>query len=349
MTVALPFAPRLRPLLLFAGLALAIVATERIIVTRPVFYQHAALPAAVVFDLLVVVPALFYWLVVRRYGLPISTVGAAVGACLALAYWLLPASRQQPLRALAFLPALLEGAALLAAAARARRLWRAYRAARPRLGRGPSLGAALEQVLGVPGVLLVAEANMLRYAALGWWAPPEECPAHASFSGHRESGFVALMATAGLLTLVETAAAHLVVGHWHPVAANWLTLLSGYTVLLLVAHAHAVRLRPLLLGPQALVVRVGFAWEVAVPRAAVAATAIRGAPSPAADTLNAAKVLLASPNVLLTFAAPVVVAGPYGTRRTVRRVALYLDRPQEFLGALAGGAAAQSSGRPAAA
>ncbi|AMJ64399.1 hypothetical protein [Hymenobacter sp. PAMC 26628] len=340
MTVAFPITPRLRPLLLFAGLALAIVATEHAITTRAIFYQHPALPVAVVFDLLVVVPALFYWLVVRRYGLPLSTVGAAVGACLALAFWLLPASRQQPLRALAFLPALLEGAALLAAAARARRLWRAYHAAREQLSWGPSLGLALEQVLGLPGVVLVAEATMLRYAVLGWWAPVEARPAHAAFSGHCESGFVALMATAGFLTLIETAAAHLVVGHWHPVAANWLTFLSLYTVLLLVAHTHAVRLCPLLLGPQALVVRVGFAWQVAVPRAAVVAAAISEAPAPAADTLNAAKVLLASPNVLLTFAAPVVVAGPYGTRRTVRRLALYLDQPQEFIGALAGSASA---------
>ncbi|TPG62338.1 hypothetical protein [Hymenobacter nivis] len=340
MTLALPVAPRLRPLLLFAGLALAIVATEHAIATRAVFYQYPALPAAVVFDVLVVVPALFYWLVVRRYGLPLSTVGAAVGACLALAYWLLPASRQQPLRALAFLPALLEGAALLAAAARARRLWRAYRAARRHLSWGPSLGRALEQGLGLPGVFLVAETNMLRYAVLGWWAPVEARPAHAAFSGHRTSGFVALMATAGFLTLIETAAAHLAVGHWHPAAANWLTLASGYTLLLLVAHTHAVRLCPLLLGPRALVVRVGFAWEVAVPRGAVVATAIREAPAPAPDTLNAAKVLLASPNVLLTFAAPVVVAGPYGTRRTVRRLALYLDQPQALLGALAGGAGA---------
>ncbi|MFD1469003.1 hypothetical protein ACFQ48_12280 [Hymenobacter caeli] len=340
MALVLPAVSRLRPLLLFAGLALAVVATEHLVTTRPIFFQRPALPMAVAFDVLVGLPALFYWLVVRRYGLPLSTLVAALGACLALATWLLPAGQQQPLRALAFLPALLEGATLALAVARAGRLWRAYRAARQHRGRGPSLGQALEQVLGWPGVLLVAESNMLRYAVLGWWAPLEVRPAHAAFSGHRESGFVALMATAGFLTLIETAAVHLVVGHWHPVAANWLTFLSLYTVLLLVAHAHAVRLCPVLLSDALLEVRVGFAWRVVVPRAAVAAAAIREAPAPAADMLNAAKVLLASSNVLLTFAAPVVVAGPYGTRRTVRRLALYLDQPRAFLGALAGGPAA---------
>mgnify|MGYP000633211140 CR=1 FL=1 len=47
--------------------------------------------------------------------------------------------------------------------------------------------------------------------------------------------------------------------------------------------------------------------------------------------------LLAAPNVLLSFAAPVVVTGPYGINRTVRCMALHLDQPQAFLAALAGG------------
>ncbi len=197
------------------------------------------------------------------------------------------------------------------------------------------------QVLGPAGVILVAEITMLRFAVLGGWARPDVRPAHAAFSGHRESGFLALLGAVGFLVVIETAVAHLVVGHWYPVVAWWLTGLGGYTLLFLLAHAHAVRLSPLLLAADSLTVRVGFVWQLAVPRAAVAAAeAIGEAPAPGAATLNAAKVLLAAPNVLLTFAAPVAVAGPYGTRRTVRRVALYLDRPQDFLRALAGGAAA---------
>lgn len=340
MTLAVPVAPRLRPLLLFFGLALAIIGIEHVITTQPVFYRRSELPAAVAFDLLVVIPALFYALVVRRYRLPVSSVVGVVSGCLALAFWLLPASRQQPLHALAFLPALLEGATLVFAVARAGRLWRAYRAARQYAGWAPSLRIAVAQVLGPAGVFLVAEITMLRFAALGWWARPDVPPAHAAFSGHRDSGFVALLAAVGFLVLIETAAVHLVVGHWHPVAANWLTGLGLYTILLLVAHAHAVRLGPSLLTADKLTVRVGFVWQLVVPRAAVAAAeAIREAPAPNSATLNAAKALLASPNVLLTFAAPVVVAGPYGTRRTVRRVALYLDQSQAFLAALAGGQA----------
>ena len=338
MTFAFPVAPRLRPLLLFAGLVLIIVCAEHVITTRPVFYRRPELPMAVAFDLLVVIPALFYGLVVRRYRLPVSSVVGVAGACLALAFWLLPVSRQQPLHALAFLPVLLEGASLIFAIARAGRLWRAYCAARQHTGWVQSLATAVPQVLGLAGIILVSEITTLCYATLGWWARADARPYHAAFSGHRESGFLASMGAVSFLVLIETVVVHLVVGHWYPVVAWWLSGLGLYTLLLLVAHAHAVRLCPLLLTVDKLDVRVGFAWQLTVPRAAVvAAQAIREAPAAESAILNAAKALLAAPNVLLSFAAPVVVTGPYGINRTVRCMALHLDQPQAFLAALAGG------------
>ena len=41
--------------------------------------------------------------------------------------------------------------------------------------------------------------------------------------------------------------------------------------------------------------------------------------------------LLTEPNLLLTFAEPQVVRGPYGLRRTVRSLVLYVDELQRLL------------------
>ena len=72
----------------------------------------------------------------------------------------------------------------------------------------------------------------------------------------------------------------------------------------------------------------------AVPRAALqAAEALRGDFVASSETLNLARPLLTAPNLMLTFAAPVIVTGPYGMRRSARRLALYLDQPQAFLAA----------------
>jgi hypothetical protein len=331
MTSSLRLPGRLGPLLLFGVLALLMVGAERVITHHAGFGQRPLLPLGVAADMLVVLPALFYWLVVRPYCLPLSSLVAVLGGCLALATWLLPGRALLPLR---LLPALLEVATLALAAARARRLVRAYRAAYahdPRFG--PSAQAALGS-LGRAGELLLTEFQMLRYATLGWWAAPEVPAGATAFSGHRESGFLALVATAGLMLLVEATCVHLLAQRWCPGLAPWLLLLDGYGLLFLLGHAQAVRLRPVLLGPDELRLRVGFIWELAVPRASlVAAEVLHEAPAASPGTLGLSKLLFASPNLMLTFAGPVVVRGPYGSRRPARRIAVYLDQPRQFIAA----------------
>lgn len=339
MTYSAPLPVRLRPVLAFAALVLVIVGVEHAIVQRPVFARQPALPWAVLFDVLVGLPLLFYWLVMRPYRLSPLLLGTVISACLAVAYWLLPAPQWPPVLRLQLVPIALEACTLLALATRARVLVRAYRAAGAHETRTlPRLRLAAEQGLGVAGVLLVAELDMLRYAVLGWWeGTPVAQPGTATFSSHRESGFGVLLGVACFGLLIESAALHLLVRLWSPAAAGWLLVADAYALLLFIAHGHAVRLQPTVLITNELQVRVGFFWRVAVPRARlVCAEQLQGDFPANAETLNLARPLLTAPNVLLTFAAPVAVVGPYGIRRTARRLALYLDQPQEFVAAVSG-------------
>ena len=326
----------LRPVLVFAALLVLVVGIEHAIVLRPVFVQQPALPWAVLCDVLVGLPLLFYWLVMRPYRLSPLLLGTVISACVALAYWLLPASQWPPVLRLQLLPIGLEGLTLLAVATRGRRLLRAWRAAGATETEVlPRLRLAAELGLGKAGALLVAELDMLRFAVLGWWAaPPTELPGTVAFGSHRDSGFGALVVVACLGLVVESAALHLLVRLWSPAAAGWLLVGDAYTLLLLVAHGHAVRLQPTMLTADALLVRVGFFWQLAVPRAALqTAEALRGDFVAGPATLNLARPLLTAPNLMLTFAGPVTVTGPYGIRRSARRLALYLDQPQAFLAA----------------
>jgi len=334
MTTIFSLPVRLRPVLAFTALALLVVGIERTVVRLPSFAQHPALSWAVLFDMLVGLPLVFYMLLMRRYRLSPLVLSTVISACLALVYWLLPAPQWQQMLLLKLLPIGLEGLTLVAVATRGRALLRAYRAAGAHETRLlPRLRLAAGQGLGIAGLLLVAELDMLRYAVLGWWEPvPATLPGAAVFASHRESGFGALLVVACFALLVESAALHLLVRLWSPTAASWLLVADAYALLLFVAHGHAVRLQPTVLTAEALLVRVGFFWHVAVPRAALqTAEALRGDFAADAETLNLARPLLAAPNVMLTFAAPVAVTGPYGIRRRARRLALYLDQPQAFL------------------
>ncbi len=101
---------------------------------------------------------------------------------------------------------------------------------------------------------------------------------------------------------------------------------------MLVAHGQAVRLRPILVTADALHLNVGFVWHLEVPlEELVVIEPLRDNPEPAADLLNLTKLLFTPPNLLLTFAQPVTVKGPYGIQRTGRRLAVYLDQPQQFI------------------
>jgi hypothetical protein len=334
MTYTPPLLLRLRPLLAFAALALLVVGIEHTVVRLPTFGRHPALQWGVLFDVLVGLPLLFYGLVMRRYGLSPLVLGTVISTCLAVAYWLLPAPQWPQVPLLKLLPIGLEGLTLFAVATRGRRLVRAWQAAGATETQVlPRLRLAAEQGLGAAGGVLVAELDMLRYAVLGWWARPSATlPGTTAFSSHRESGFTALIIAVCFGLLVESATLHLLVRHWSPVAAGWLLVADAYTLLLFVAHGHAVRLQPTVLTADTLMVRVGFLWRVAVPRAALqTAELLRGDFAADGETRNLARPLLTAPNVMLTFAAPVMLSGPYGIRRTARRLALYLDQPQVFL------------------
>jgi len=341
MTSSLRLPVRLGPALLFGLLALLVVGSEYLVVHRADFGQHRALPPAVAFDLLVVLPGLFYLCVVRRYQLPLRTVGVAFGGGLALSHWLLPAAGLPLLAWAGRLAAVGEVATLTYTAVRVRRIWRGYQVARTQSADFiENLTTAMQPALGRLTEAMATEVAVVRYAVLGAWAPLEVGPAEMPFTTYQKSGFPALLATFAGLSVVEMAAAHLVVGHWWPVAAWWLTGLSAYSVLWLLAHGQAVRRRPVVLTDTALVVRVGLLWRVAIPREALlAADKLTAVPVAAPDLLNAARLLLTLPNLLLTLAAPQQVRGPYGLHRTVHRLAIYVDEPAALQHALAAGPA----------
>jgi len=329
MTSSLRLPVRLGPLLLFGLLAVLLVGIEHAVVHRADFALRPVLPPAVAFDLLVVLPGLFYLCIVRRYNLPVSTVAAAFGAGLALSHWLLPAAGLPILAWAGRLAAVGEVATLGYGLVRLRRVLRGYRAAQARSADYiDNLHAACQPVLGRLTEAVVTEVAVFRYALLGGWARPEVSPASQVFTTYQKSGFVALLAAFAGLSVVEMAATHLVAGQWWPRGAWVLTGLSAYGLLWLLAHGQAVRCRPLLLTATTLTVRVGLVWRVAIPREQLASLEkIMDAPAPAPDLLNAARLLLTPPNLLLTLAQPQRVRGLYGLSRTVRRLAIYVDDP----------------------
>ena len=193
-----------------------------------------------------------------------------------------------------------------------------------------NLAAACGAVFNRPFEALVFEATLWYHALLSWRAAPRPMAGAQSFSGHRQSGFLALLLTFVALSVIEGAAGHLLLVRWNPHVALVVLLLNAYTLVGALGHLRAVQLGATvqLLASGELLLRAGLLCRAAVPGTLLTSvTRTTDAPASKVNQLNMAKPLLTPPNLLLTFREPITVAGPYGLRRTAQQVAVYVDDP----------------------
>ena len=136
------------------------------------------------------------------------------------------------------------------------------------------------------------------------------------------------------LASIELVVVHLLVSFWHPRVALALSLISLAGLVWLIWAIVVMRRRPVLIGPDALVMRAGGFKQVRVLLDAIAAVSAAGNERDR-SALNLA--LIAHPNVLVELRAPLP------GRRMTRRIAHRLDDPQGFIATLD----AAIRGRPA--
>src|SRR6185436_7939223 len=297
------------------------------------------LALGITLDLVVVVPCLVYFLLVRGRGWSPVVVIPAFIVSLAAAGRVLPADRQQFLQVFEWLaiPAELIVVGLIVVKAR--------QVARRMRTEGPADPGALfermrdaaREVLGANLLsdTLAFEIALCHHAFAGWRARPISSP--ETFTYHRRSAYGAMMAALLLVMVPETLALHFLLQRWSAAVAWVLTALSVSSVFWLLGLYQAVRLRPIRIEEDRLLIRIGLKWRVEVPFEDVAAAEILrgGTVLPKRKDLLRA-VVLGDARYLLTLARPAVAEGPYGIRRKVTQIAFTVDEPQRFEAAVKG-------------
>jgi membrane protein YdbS with pleckstrin-like domain len=196
---------------------------------------------------------------------------------------------------------------------------------------------AAREVLGTNLLsdVLAFEIAICHCAFAGWRARPVSTP--ATFTYHRKVAYGAVVGALLLVLAAETIGLHLLLQRWSPAAAWVLTVLSIYTGFWLLGLYQAVRLRPIRIEEDRLLIRIGLKWRVEVPFDNVAAFEILrgGMVLPKRKDLLRA-VVLGEARYLLRLAQPVTAEGPYGIRRRVEQIAFTVDEPQRFEAAMNG-------------
>jgi hypothetical protein len=308
----------------------AIYACSILIVSKLSRIQDAnAVAVGVTCDLVLLVPALYYLLLVRgRHWPAIGLVPVFIIGLLA-ASWILPADHQDLLTGFEWAAVPME-LGLLGYIG-----WRAaasIRGVRRRLREGhadafTAIRGAARETIGSPLVadVLAQELAMFWYAFCSWRSPLPR--AGDGFTSYRKNNYGVFLFAIVMVLVIETLAVHLLVHTLWSGAVAWiLTGVSLYALLWMIGDWQALRLRTTIVTPERIHIRLGTRWEVEIPRASVL---YLGPPKHTDVVARPLKLgLLGDPNVEIRLSGPVTARGMYGLRRTSSIVRLQVDDPE---------------------
>jgi hypothetical protein len=323
MTARQPTSP-----LWFIAPLLAVYAAAFVVVeVLPRADAPGAVAAGLTLDLVVLVPALYYTVLVRGRGWPAITLAPVFLLGFGAASLLVPAEHHALLNAVGYALPIVELALVGYVGYKA---WRVVRANREANAAGGDFYDRVRETLrgafDVPAVAgaLAYEVSLFHYA---FSLRRAGAPARG-FAYHRRSGYGAVFAAVLMVAALELVAVHFLLRSWSETAALIHIVLSLYGVVWLVGDYRAMRRRPHELRATGLRVRYGLRWDLETTWDRVAL--VRRTRQPAAGDDYLSTVPVGSPQYVVELRAPVEATGPYGITRDVRRVGLVVDEPEAF-------------------
>lgn len=287
---------------------------------------------AVLGDLAVVLPVLYWFLVLRPQRAAAIRVLPVVALGLLTISVLVPAETQLT-QTLRLLLAPVELALVVWVALRLKRATAATSLTND--GAAEKIARAVQDLLPSTRLaeLLSSELTIFYYALLSWRRGPEVPPGAYAFTSYRRNGQQALLCAFAVLGVVELLCVHIALHAYAPILTWVLTVLACFGLLWIVGNLRALILRPTFLAGDTLLLRYGLVWTLELPLPDLANTQT-GVPMPARSAHAHLQMGRGTPNILLTLATPCTARGIYGRRRTVSTVALVLDEPAAFAEAI---------------
>jgi hypothetical protein len=326
---------------LFLLLALIIAGLD-FIMLHNIEQERDMLALGIACDLVLTIPLLYYFLVVRKREkrswlavLPVVALGAFAGS------ELLPAEQSRFLNVLMYLAPAVELALVAYTLFKLRTLVRTYRELRAHeLHFQDALRKSLIAVLGETTFVKImsTEIAMWYYAVGVLFKKPRPLAREGvqAFTYHQSSGFAVLVCVFGGLIVLETCLMHYVISMWSTLWA-WVSTASDlYLILFGLAYFNSVRHSPILVSEEGLNLHIGFTNSVHVELSNVAA--VRSVPM-SYDEKRDKKAFYAvlfgcQAQYEVELKEPVTAHGPFGKKRVVERLFLCVDEPQRFLSAV---------------
>ena len=285
--------------------------------------MHDVLAWGLTFDLTISLPFVYWFFVVRRGKAQMVSVAPVFIAGTAAASFLIPAAQQTFLSQLKlFLLPLAELSLVTALVMRVRR------AAKSRGNSDDPYERILNAARALIGETRVAEVvasevAMVYYALFTWRKKPSAVAGRA-FTLHERCGWGTILVCIYVLIVAEGIGMHLLLARWSTVAAWIWTTFDLWAMLWLLGDYQGLELRRSYLSDDALHIRYGLRWNVAVPLASIASIDdVQGEWKQQPGVLRVA--MLEEPRVLITLEEPIVAKGLAGLRKTIHAIAFLPD------------------------
>ena len=319
--------PPTSPLWFAAPLVGIYVAALVLVEALPQLRAPGAIAAGLTADLVVLVPAVYYAVLIRGRGWPSITLAPVVLLSFGAARLIVPAEHHGLLSLIGVaLPAVEVGLVMFVGV----KAWRVLRANGAARAAGGDFYDRVRQTLrgafDAPAVVgaFAYEASLAHYA----FAVRREAPSEHAFTYHRRAGYGAILGALLMAAALELVGVHILLRSWSATAA-WVHIgLSLYGIVWLVGDYRAMRRRPHELSDTGLRVRYGIRWDLGVDWDQVTRVHRTRHPAPGDDYLDTVPV--GRPRYVVELDAPVEATGPYGVGREVQRIGLVVDEPDAF-------------------
>jgi len=311
----------------FLVLAVLINATASVL-SRHQFNGEAnhLVPYAACFDMTVVVPALYYILVVRRGIQTIASLLLLILVCLVRAFFVAPTVIHGEF--------VLIGAEVGIIVLICLRIREGMRAAKDIPGTGDPLQqivAACKAIIPVSQAahFMASELAVFYYAFFSWRPRASRTDAR-TFTTHTKGGHASVLIVLACLMPIEAPILHVLLARWNKTAAWIFTALGIYGFLWTIGLARSLMLRPVVVADSGLEMNKGFLWLVRAPWSDILAVKRVGATASVSSPGFLNLAVGGTPDFVVDLAQPVTAQGPFGIRKRVTAIGLSIDEAQDF-------------------
>ncbi|MDG0809070.1 hypothetical protein [Cohnella rhizosphaerae] len=326
---------------LFALVSLIFIIDTALIRTTSLSAEDPILVYAVLFDFMLVVPFLYWAIVLRPKGASIAKVAPLPIVGAAAAWVALPESlRGMVWHTIWPIEAALAAAEIAIIGFELRILYRFVRRFRLVARQEPDTGEALRMAVhegigrGKLANFLLHDLSMFYYLLFSWKRkrPSKDDASEARFTYHRNSSQTLYAAILTKIIVAEGLAMHLLLQQWSHWAAWIMTLADLWLLALIWADSRASFLRPVTLEADKLKLRYGLRIQADLPLSAIANAACSPEFHPdRTEQRDAATPLLSTPNVRIELSRPIQIQGLLFQPRTVKWIYLAVDEPSAFV------------------